>query len=85
MKGLSPLNKLNQGFSYVENLEKEEHKAVTSIKQVQEGDLLRIQVKDGHIYARAEQLEERSVRYSNDNGYEWEYDLKTNGNRSARF
>ncbi len=63
MKGLSPLNKLNQGFSYVENLEKEEHKAVTSIKQVQEGDLLRIQVKDGHIYARAEQLEERVLEW----------------------
>ena len=56
MKGLSPLNKLNQGFSYVEN---GEHKAVTSVKQVHEGELLRVQVKDGHIYARAEKIEER--------------------------
>ncbi len=54
MKGLSPLNKLNQGFSYVED---KEQKAVTSVKQVQEGDLLCIHVKDGRIYTRAEKVE----------------------------
>ena len=36
MKGLSPLEKLNQGFSYVENTE---HHAVTSIEQVKADDL----------------------------------------------
>ena len=49
MKGLSPLDKLNQGFSYVEN--KEAH-AVTSISQVEEGEMLNIQVTDGKIVAK---------------------------------
>lgn len=49
MKGLSPLDKLNQGFSYVEN--KEAH-AVTSISQVEEGEMLNIQVTDGKILAK---------------------------------
>ena len=37
MKGLSPLDKLNQGFSYVEN---EQHQAVTRVGQVNEGNCL---------------------------------------------
>ena len=49
MKGLSPLDKLNQGFSYVEN--KEAH-AVTSISQVEGGEMLNIQVTDGKIGQR---------------------------------
>lgn len=48
MKGLSPLEKLNQGFSYVENTE---HHAVTSIEQVKADDTLYIQVSDGCIAA----------------------------------
>lgn len=56
MKGLSPLNKLNQGFSYVED---QEHKAVTSISQVQKGDTLKIQVTDGTILTRAEEIRKR--------------------------
>lgn len=56
MKGLSPLNKLNQGFSYVED---QEHKAVTSISQVQIGDTLKIQVTDGTILTRAEEIRKR--------------------------
>ena len=63
MKGLSPLNKLNQGFSYVEN---EQQKAVTSVKQVQEGGLLCIHVKDGRIYTRAEKLEEGALEWEED-------------------
>lgn len=49
LQGLSPLDKLNQGFSYVEN---REHRPVTRIGQVQEGDLLNIQVTDGTIEAQ---------------------------------
>ena len=46
MKGLSPLNKLNQGFSYVEN---QKGSAITSISQVKAGEELSIQVTDGTI------------------------------------
>ncbi len=59
MKGLSPLEKLNQGFSYVENDKK---RAVTSVAQVQEGELLCIRMRDGQIYARAERKEPSSDR-----------------------
>ena len=48
-RGLSPLEKLNQGFSYVENVQ---GRAVTRISQVKEGDLVTIQVTDGRIQAR---------------------------------
>lgn len=54
MKGLSPLNKLNQGFSYVEN---QQHQAVTSIEQVYLDDSLCIHVKDGKIWTRVEKTE----------------------------
>ena len=47
-KGLSPLNKLNQGYSFVENTE---GKAVTGISQVQPGEYLKISVTDGVIEA----------------------------------
>ena len=50
MKSLSPLDKLNQGYSYVEK----EGKAITSVQDVKEGDLLEICVSDGKITARAE-------------------------------
>lgn len=52
MKGLSPLDKLNQGYSYVEK----EGKAITSVQDVKEGDLLEICVSDGKITARAEDI-----------------------------
>ena len=62
MRGLSPLDKLNQGFSYVEN---EEQKAVTSISQVKTGDRLYIQVSDGTVEARAENRKKKSRGVSN--------------------
>ena len=49
MKGLSPLEKLNQGFSYVEN---KQGCAVTSISQVKVGEELKIQVTDGTIITK---------------------------------
>lgn len=42
--GLSPLLKLRQGYSYIEGTD---GKAVTSIRQADTGDLLRIHVTDG--------------------------------------
>lgn len=48
MKGLSPLDKLKQGYSYT--ADEDGHK-VTDVDQVQEGDLLQIYVSDGQILA----------------------------------
>ncbi len=49
-KGLSPLDKLNQGYSYTADAK---GKTVTSIKGIQEGDKLSIFVPDGRIDATA--------------------------------
>ena len=46
--GLSPLRKLNQGFSYVADQEK---RTLTSVKQVKNGDTIYISVTDGTIEA----------------------------------
>ena len=48
MKGLSPLEKLSQGFSYVKAAD---GKSLKSIAQVKVGDTLQIQVTDGRIIA----------------------------------
>lgn len=48
MKGLSPLEKLNQGYSYVED---ESGKNVRSVEQVQVGQTVGIRVRDGQINA----------------------------------
>lgn len=49
LDGLSPLKKLQQGFSYVEN---GQGKAIISIRQVEPGQELKIQVTDGTIEAQ---------------------------------
>ena len=46
--GLSPLKKLNQGYSYVSDKNK---KTLTSVEQVQNGDTIYIAVTDGTIEA----------------------------------
>ena len=46
--GLSPLKKLNQGYSYVSDKNK---KTLTSVEQVQNGDTIYISVTDGTIEA----------------------------------
>ena len=48
MKGLSPLDKLNQGFSYVEDAE---GRCVNDVERVHTGDELKIYVKNGSLYA----------------------------------
>ena len=48
MKGLSPLNKLQSGFSYVSD---EKGKNITSIKDVEAGRQVNIAVTDGYIEA----------------------------------
>ncbi len=53
MKGLSPLEKLNQGYSYVED---ESGRNVRSVEQVQAGQKVRIRVRDGQIEAVAQEV-----------------------------
>lgn len=48
MKGLSPLEKLNSGYSYVEN---EDGRNIRSVAQVAVGDRLSIRMKDGKVEA----------------------------------
>ncbi|MCR4588675.1 MAG: exodeoxyribonuclease VII large subunit [Lachnospiraceae bacterium] len=48
LKGLSPLDKLNQGYSYTAAAD---GKTLNSIRQVREGDLLSVYVQDGKIEA----------------------------------
>ena len=54
MKGLSPLQKLNQGFSYVEG---KDRKAVTKVEQAKVGEVLNFYVSDGQIQAKVEKTE----------------------------
>lgn len=53
MKGLSPLDKLKQGYAYVSD---ENGKNIRSSGQVKEGDRLSIQLADGEILAKAEKI-----------------------------
>lgn len=57
MKGLSPLDKLNSGFSYVEDAE---GKNVRSIEQIKPGDDLTIQMSDGSASARVVDIKNRN-------------------------
>ena len=57
MKGLSPLDKLNSGFSYVEDAE---GKNVRSIEQIKPGDDLTIQMSDGSASARVVDINKRN-------------------------
>ena len=56
MKAVSPLEKLNSGFSYVEDTD---GKNIRSVTQVREGDSLRIRVSDGVIDTRVEQIQQK--------------------------
>ena len=49
MKGLSPLEKLNSGYSYVEN---EAGQNIRSVGQVEPGQLIKVTVTDGTIEAK---------------------------------
>ncbi len=53
MEGLSPLKKLNQGYSLVLN---GENKVLNSLNKVSEGEKIRICVTDGDILAQVEEL-----------------------------
>ena len=55
MKAVSPLEKLNSGFSYVEAAD---GKNIRSVTQVHEGDSLRIRVSDGVIDTKVKQVQQ---------------------------
>lgn len=61
-KGLSPLKKLNQGFSYVSD---GDGRTIRSISQVRPDDMLQIQVTDGKICAKAITIEEETLTTKN--------------------
>ncbi len=54
LRGLSPLDKLSQGFSWVAD---EKGRSVRDTEQVSPGQLLTIQMKNGTVYARVERKE----------------------------
>jgi len=53
MKGLSPLEKLSSGYSYVED---ESGKNIRSVEQVKVGDKVSIRMKDGRVNATVSEL-----------------------------
>lgn len=53
MRGLSPLDKLSQGYSYIRD---GEGRTLTSTQQVERGSVLDIRVTDGRILARVEEI-----------------------------
>jgi len=58
MRGLSPLEKLNQGYSYVED---EWGRNIRSVEQVKPGQEIMVRVKDGNIAAAVKRTEAASV------------------------
>ena len=58
MKGLSPIGKLNQGFSYVEGGTDSERRVVKSIHQVQIDEQISVYVTDGIIYTAVTSVKE---------------------------
>lgn len=54
LKGLSPLEKLSQGFAYVED---KNQKVVNDIHRVKPNDIIQIYVKNGTIQAKVEKTE----------------------------
>jgi exodeoxyribonuclease VII large subunit len=59
LKGLSPLEKLEQGLAYVS---KTDGNVVYSVDQVEQGEILVIQVKDGKIQAVVNDKEQTDVK-----------------------
>ena len=60
MKGLSPLDKLNQGFSYVMD---EDSRCVRSVKQIEKDDKISVYVTDGVINANVIDVVRRDSKW----------------------
>lgn len=57
MKGLSPLEKLQQGYSYVEG---DKGQNIKSVRQVEVGNLMKVHMTDGSVLAHIREIEEMS-------------------------
>jgi len=55
LKGLSPLEKLSQGYAYVED---DKHRVINDVNCVKPTDMIQIYVKNGMIQAEVKDLEE---------------------------
>lgn len=55
LKGLSPLDKLNQGYAYAAD---DSGRTLSSVRQIEPGDYMTVYVKDGRIRA---QVTEKSM------------------------
>lgn len=55
LSGMSPLEKLSQGYGFIGN---KDGKKVVSVRQIKPGDVLNIHVQDGRIRAVSESVEE---------------------------
>lgn len=64
LKGLSPLEKLSQGYAYVED---ENHKVLNDIHRTNLGDNVQIFVKNGVIGAEVKEIREALVQLKNIN------------------
>ncbi|SFP95846.1 Exodeoxyribonuclease VII large subunit [Lachnospiraceae bacterium XBB1006] len=58
LDGLSPLKKLGEGFSYVED---QEGCAISSLRQVEVGQMLCVHVADGDLFAQVKEKRERKT------------------------
>lgn len=60
VRGMSPIEKLNQGFSYVESQRQDEPRNIKSISQVKAADKLSVYVTDGIIYTEVTGVKEET-------------------------
>ena len=60
MKGLSPAQKLNRGYAYVESGEGKNRSVIKSIHQASIGERLSVYVTDGIIYAKIDGIKEET-------------------------
>ena len=65
LKGLSPLEKLSQGYAYIEN---EHHSVVNDVRKVKPEDKMQIYVKNGIIQARVAEVREETYGEGADTG-----------------
>lgn len=58
MEGLSPVQKLSQGYSYTSD---KNGKNISSVARVKPGDVLHVTVRDGVIHGTVTEIEKKKV------------------------
>lgn len=61
LKALSPLEKLNKGYAFVEREQENKRQMIKSVSQVAKGDMLTIYMTDGRV--KASVTESREEQY----------------------